>query len=327
MNKQGYANSKVMYCLKYCLLLVMAVLLTGCSSSNYGRKVVFLDGNKEQKYINAYNETLSLWPVPFEEMDISTSYGTAHIIVSGPKNGMPLVLLHGMDASSTMWYPNVANYAKKYRVYAIDYLLEPGKSVAKVKKMDNDEICEWYNEIFNKLNLKKFSLIGNSRGGWLATNYTIKNLGRVDKLILLAPVQTFSMVNMGLSTRGAANFKFFPNRDNLDELITTFSRHPEKLDDKFKEQLYLGTKYSRSNFSLLGMSPFSDDELMTLALPVLVLVGDHDVLNDIDIIEKSGKLLPNVEAAVIDDAAHFLTLDKQEEVDKRIIDFLDKKHS
>lgn len=327
MNKQGYANSKVMYGLKYCSLLVMAMLLTGCSSSNYSRKVVFLDGHKEQEYINAYNETLSLWPVPFEEMDISTSYGTAHIIVSGPKNGMPLVLLHGMDASSTMWYPNVANYAKKYRVYAIDYLLEPGKSVAKVKKMDNDEMCEWYNEIFNRLNLKKFYLIGNSRGGWLAANYTIKNLGRVDKLILLAPVQTFSMVNMGLNTRGAANFKFFPNRDNLDELITTFSRHPEKLDDKFKEQLYLGTKYSKSNFSLLGMNTFSDDELMTLALPVLVLVGDHDVLNDIDIIEKSGKLLPNVEAAVIDDAAHFLTLDKQEEVDKRILDFLDKKHS
>lgn len=313
--------------LKYCIYVISAMLILGCSSAKHSRKVIFLDGAKEQEYIKAYNETLTLWPVPYEEMDIKTSYGKAHVIISGPENGMPLVLLHGLDASSTMWYPNIAAYSKKYRVYAIDYLLEPSKSIAKVKKMDNDEMCEWYNEIFNKLNLKKFTLIGNSRGGWLATNYTLKNLGRVDKLILLAPVQTFSNINIGLATRDAANFKFFPSRDNLDDLINVFSRHPEKLDDKFKEQLYLGTKYSKANLSLINMSPFSDDELEALALPVLVLVGDHDILNDIDIIEKSGKLLPNVEGAVIEDAAHFLTLDKQEEVDKRVMDFLNRKHS
>lgn len=313
--------------MKNLIYILTAFTLLGCSSAKHSRKVIFLDGAKEQAYIKAYNETLTLWPVMYEEVDVKTSYGTAHVIISGPKDGAPLVLLHGLDASSTMWYPNIAAYSKKYRVYAIDYLLEPNKSIAKVNKMDNDEMCEWYNEIFNKLSLKKFSLIGNSRGGWLATNYTLKNLGRVNKLVLLAPVQTFSNVKIGLDTRDAANFKFFPSRDNLDDLINAFSRHPEKLDDKFKEQLYLGTKYSKSNLSLLNMSPFSDDELETLAIPVLVLVGDHDILNDIDIIEKSGELLPNVEGAVIEDAAHFLTLDKQEEVDKRVIEFLNKKHS
>lgn len=311
---------------KFLLLLFSSVFLLSCTAAkNKSANAIFVNKKAEQKYIAAYNNTMKLWPVPFVEKDVATTYGNAHIIVSGPADGEPLVLLHGMDASSTMWYLNIKDYAKKYRVYAIDYLMEAGKSVSKDGKFTTDDIISWYNQIFDALKIKEFNLLGTSRGGWIATHYTLHCDGRVKKLILLAPVQTFAGINMESKTMTAANFKFFPTRRRLDKVVHYFSRRPEKISDQFKEQMYLGTKNTKTNLDLLQMKPFSDDELKSLTLPVLVLVGDKDILNKPDIVATAGILLPNITAAVIEDAGHFLMMDQQEEVDKRIAEFLQGK--
>lgn len=311
---------------KKTFLLLASFIIIGCGASKTASShIIFKDAKAEKKYIASYNTTMKLWPVSFEERDISTTFGSAHIIISGPKSGEPLVLLHGMDASSTMWYPNIADYAKKYRVYAVDYLMEPGKSVSKSEKLNTDEIILWYDQIFNALDLKHFNLAGMSRGAWMATHYTLHSKNRVNKLILLAPVQTFTGIEMDTKTINAANFKFFPNRNRLKKAVNSLSRRPEKIDPAFKEQMYLGVKNTKSNLDVLQMAPFSKEELASLDIPVLVLVGDHDILNDPDIIEKAGKILPNVNAAVIEDAGHFLTIDQKEDVDKRILEFLEGK--
>ena len=52
-----------------------------------------------------------------------------HVIVSGPKDAPPLVLLHGYMATSAMWSPNIGDFSKDYRVYAIDVMGQPSKSI------------------------------------------------------------------------------------------------------------------------------------------------------------------------------------------------------
>ncbi|MEZ0131398.1 alpha/beta fold hydrolase, partial [Flavobacterium sp. LBUM151] len=109
---------------------LLLFLIVGCASS---KKVKFDDyvfHTKKEKtaYISSYNKSLKLWDVPYTEEDVKTSFGTAHVVMAGPKNEKPLVLLHGMDASSTMWYPNIKALAKNHRIYAIDFIMEPGKS-------------------------------------------------------------------------------------------------------------------------------------------------------------------------------------------------------
>lgn len=126
-------------------------------------------------YIEAYDQALTLWQTPFVERDIETKYGTAHVIISGPENGEPLVILHGMNASSTMWYPNIKVLSEQYRVYAIDFLLEPGKSAYQGDISETSQIMDWYYEILDQLKLEKFSLLGASRGGWLALNIAMNS--------------------------------------------------------------------------------------------------------------------------------------------------------
>lgn len=72
--------------------------------------------------MNAYESTLSLWPVPYESIYVETDYGTTHVIRSGPANGEPIILLNGFGFSATMWYPNIKTLSADYQVYAVDVM-------------------------------------------------------------------------------------------------------------------------------------------------------------------------------------------------------------
>jgi pimeloyl-ACP methyl ester carboxylesterase len=310
--------------LKKSLQIAILFLFIGCSSTKTKFEDYSFKTKKEKdSYSASYNKALKLWDIPYTEEDIKTSYGTAHVIIAGPKNGKDLVLLHGMDASSTMWYPNIKALAKTHRIYAIDFLMEPNKSVLKDKPLSLEEIVIWYNEIFSHYKLRKFDIVGASRGGWIATLLATQKQNSIDKIVLLSPAQTFKFIDKIGKTSSALMLKLFPSEKKFGKTLNTFSTHPEKISPAYKRQFYLANKYAKSNSSMLKMHPFSDDELKSIQNPVLVLIGDHDVINGEDSIERAQKYLVNSKTKIIKDAGHFLSIDQSKITNTAMIDFLE----
>lgn len=303
----------------------LILLLTSCASSKKEKfeDYVFKTKSDKESYTAAYNKALKLWEIPYTEENVKTNFGTAHIIISGPKNGKDLVLLHGMDASSTMWYPNIKVLAKNHRVYAIDFLMEPNKSILKAKPLSSEEIVICYNEIFNHYKLKKFDIIGASRGGWIATLLAIQKDNSIDKIVLLSPAQTFKFIDKPRKTSSALLLKLFPSEKKFSKTLKTFSTHPEKISPIYNRQFYLANKYAKSNSSMLKMTPFTDKELESIQNPVLVLIGDHDVINSEDSLERAKKHLINSQNIKIEDAGHFLSIDQSKFVNDAMIYFLE----
>lgn len=306
------------------LLLIFIFLSSSCSSYKISQDYVFPSKDKKAKYINSYNQTLKLWNVPFEEIDVPTSFGMAHVIMSGPNTGEPLILFHGTDASSTMWFPNIKEFSKENRVYAIDFPLEAGKSVANRIKLSNKETAIFYNEIFEHFHMKNINLLGVSRGGWMATYLAVQPDNKIKKIVLLSPANTFGGIENLWKVLSALNLKIFPSAKSLTKFFNSFSYNPDKIDSIFKEQLYLAYKYGNSKPRLLNMVRFSDKDLSSLKIPLLVLVGDHDIVNSEKIFKKTRRLIPNAETAVIKDAGHFLSIDQSDIVNKKVVDFLNK---
>jgi pimeloyl-ACP methyl ester carboxylesterase len=310
--------------LKKSLQIAILFLFIGCSSTKTKFEDYSFKTKKEKdSYSASYNKALKLWDIPYTEEDIKTSYGTAHVIIAGPKNGKDLVLLHGMDASSTMWYPNIKALAKTHRIYAIDFLMEPNKSVLKDKPLSLEEIVIWYNEIFSHYKLRKFDIVGASRGGWIATLLATQKQNSIDKIVLLSPAQTFKFIDKIGKTSSALMLKLFPSEKKFGKTLNTFSTHPEKINPAYKRQFYLANKYAKSNSSMLKMHPFSDDELKSIQNPVLVLIGDHDVINGEDSVERAQKYLVNSKTKIIKDAGHFLSIDQSKITNTAMIDFLE----
>jgi pimeloyl-ACP methyl ester carboxylesterase len=310
--------------LKFLTIPLFFILFIGCKVSEDKKidEYVFKRKKEKTQYINSYNKSLKLWKVPYKEEYVATSFGKAHVIVSGPKDGKPLLLLHGMDASSTMWFPNSAALSKNHRVYAIDFLMEAGKSEFKGNSLTTEEIVNWYNEIFNYYKFKSFDIIGASRGGWISTLLTIQKNSKIDKLVLISPAQTFNNVDQKGKASSALFLKFFPNKKKLKKTLNAFSYYPDKINIIYKKQFYLANKYSKSNASLLQMRPFSDDELKTITIPVLVLIGDNDVINSEKSLLRANEFLKNSKTETIKNSGHFLSMDQSKEVNRIVIDFL-----
>jgi pimeloyl-ACP methyl ester carboxylesterase len=309
---------------KLLLKAIILFFLVSCDATKE-KKIddpVFKRKSEKKAYLTSYNNSLQLWEIPYQEEDIPTRFGTAHVIISGPKEGSALVLLHGMDATSTMWYPNIKALSKNHRVYAIDFLNEVGKTQSTEKSLSKEEIVTCYTEIFNHYKLKDFAVMGASRGGWLATLLATHKANKINKLILLSPAQTFQNVDQAGKASSALFLKIFPSRKKLKKTLEAFSFYPEKINPVYKNQFYLANIVGKSSSSFLQMQPFSEEDFKKVRIPVLVIIGDHDIVNSEESLIRAKKQLSNCKAVTLKNAGHFLNVDQPEEVNKLILDFL-----
>src|SRR5215212_4701938 len=141
----------------------------------------------EAEFMAAYEATLKLWPVAYEPMDIAGRYGRTHLVASGPKDAPSLVLLHMYFTSLTQWAANITNLSRDYRVYAIDIMGQPSKSIPNRAIKGREDFVAWLSEVLDALNIKSTYLVGASYGGWLSLNYAIGAQERVNKIALLSP--------------------------------------------------------------------------------------------------------------------------------------------
>jgi pimeloyl-ACP methyl ester carboxylesterase len=152
---------------------------------------IYKNDQAKAAHMAAYDRALEKLPVPYETKFVPTSYGDTHMIVSGPEDGEPIIVLHGGDSDATTMSPVIAGLAQSCRVYALDAIGFSGKSKP-VKSVENRAtLAEWLTEVLDALNIEKAHMAGWSMGGFLTVNYAIEKPERLKKIILIAPAATF----------------------------------------------------------------------------------------------------------------------------------------
>jgi len=288
----------------------------------------FKSAKGEAEYLAAYEAMMRFWPVPYEVIDLPGYYGCTHLVACGPKDALPLVLLHGGRASLTMWAANIADLSREYRVYAIDIMGQPGKSIPDRTFECRDDLVPWFTGVLEALEISKTSLVGQSYGGWFALNYALHQPERVDKIVLLSPAASFLPLNWQHMLRGSLMF-FFPSRwamrnFKLWETYQPHLRRPEQLAffDAKTEQLYLGFKHFRCQGEA-NPDTFSDDALKRLQAPTLLMIGQQEVIYDpVASMDRARRLIPHLEAHLIPEASHDMTYFQATVVDQHILKFL-----
>ena len=278
-------------------------------------------------FLAAYDAAMKSWPVPYEEIDIPGRFGTTHVVVSGPKDASPLVLLHGYMATSTMWSPNIVDFAKDYRVYALDVMGQPGKSIPTEPICDAAQYAAWLTATLDGLGLDRISLVGMSYGGWLALNFAVAAPSRVLKLVLLSPGGGFIPVARQFSLRGML-MVLFPTRVAVNSLMRWlgFSDRSGDADARpVLELMYLGLKHFRIPPETLRVMPtlFSDDQLRAMRVPTLLLMGEHEVLCDPRrALARARYLCPDLRGELVPRCSHDMCLSQRRIVDSRVLEFL-----
>ena len=284
----------------------------------------FKSPDGEAKFLAAYGDEMKLWPVPYEELDVRSRFGTTHIVACGPLTAPPLVLLHGYMATLTMWSPNIAAFSKDYRVYAVDVMGQPSRSRPDEPICNVADFVSWLTATLDALHLDRVFLVGMSFGGWLALNYAVAAPQRVRKLVLLSPGGLLPMVRQ-FTVRGMF-MVWLPARRTVNSFFRWLG-FTDRAYANFLEMVYLGLKHFRMPIETARVLPavVSDEALRTMKVPTLLLIGDHEVISDpAKAMERARRLIPEVEGELVPGCRHDMCATQHDIVDTRVLGFLKK---
>lgn len=286
---------------------------------------VFRSPEGALQYHAAYEAVLKEWPVPYEELFISTRLGKTHVIASGPNDGAPVVLLHPAGGGGVIWIRNVEPLSQHYRTYAVDTISETNKSVLTRPvsiRHQRQEFTDWMADLLDGLKVSQADLIGNSFGGFLALNTAYHLPERVKKVVLISPAATFVPIPAWAWHFMPAN-AIGPMIGSKRMLLKPY----EWIWQDFPRESSI--YHLRAVTAVTGVprhwSPtiFSDKELREIQNPVLLLIGDHEVIYKPErAIARATRLVPNLIAEIVPNANHIAEYTAAEFVNQKILDFL-----
>jgi pimeloyl-ACP methyl ester carboxylesterase len=270
-------------------------------------------GPQEQaRFIAKYESCMRDWPVPYDEQDVTTTFGETHIFASGPLSAPPLVLLHGASATSAMWIPIIAALSGSYRCYCIDTITDANKSVATEPIRTVTDYVDWLQQILSALDIAQARVAGLSYGGWLAALLALHAPQRVSHLVLLTPAATFAPLTIQFFVRMlAASLLRSPSliRRSLQWLSAT----PDATSDPAVELIALSATTCRpGRRGMMLPTVLTDDELRQIGTQTSVLIGDRDVIyrgGPSAALKRAQQHIPDVRTHLVPNANHMLTVD------------------
>ncbi len=288
------------------------------------RKIyVFKSPASKAKYYAAYEAMLKRWPVPYEELYIPTRFGDTHVIASGSPGASALVLFHSAGSGAVQWFRNVKALSQRYRTYSIDVIGEVNKSITTRKITKRQEFVDWMEDLFNGLHIERANLVGNSFGGFLAFNTALYLPERVKKVVLISPAAVFMQIwafYFHLAFPYKIGYTLGSKRVTMSGFNWIWQGFPR--DECFTQY----TRLSKTNgFPSNQFIPpvYSDEELSKIHTPMLLLIGDHEVIyNPQRVIRRAVRLVDGLRAEVVPNANHNAQVTAPDLVNKKILDFL-----
>lgn len=164
--------SRIFAALSIFLLATLVVLLLG---SSFLISSDLLRSDLVEKY---RNENSFFYRLPSGAM--------AHIRDEGNRNGPPVFLIHGSNASLHTWEPWVKELGDSYRLISFDL---PGHGLTGVTPEDDysvDGMARFTKEIADLFKLDKVTLAGNSMGGSVSLKFALDYPQRTKALVLVS---------------------------------------------------------------------------------------------------------------------------------------------
>lgn len=275
---------------------------------------VFWSRHAQEQVCAAYRSLLQAWTTSHTEVRVPTSQGETFVLVSGPLEAPPLVLLPGSMATSAMWIRSADRWSGRFRIYAVDLIGDAGFSAPSRPSMTSDAHAKWLDDVLNVLAVREARFVGASLGGLLALDYAIRRPTRVKALALLAPGGIGRVRLKFLLKTGPLLFLGpWGHRKALEFDMGFESSEESEARDGF---LNLFRLVQQSFVARMQPLPtFSDKSLRSVNMPTWVAIGGRDAI--FDSAETRARIATCIPAATVrylEDSGHGLR-DLTEEID------------
>lgn len=313
------------------ILLYIKILFKGPDYTRLPAYYPFKSKEAEQQYHIYYDERAQEFPDSSEVRYVETSFGKTYVRICGKENAPRLVLLPSGFASTLIWLPNIPELALHFRIYAVDNIYDVGRSVNTRPVADANDLTQWLDELFTKLELRhNINLMGLSLGGWLAGRYALRQPDRLSGVVLAAPAATIFPLPGAWAWRGIMGalppHKFFMTRFLTNWMCQDLVKKGDEFSKRMLEKWMKDALMAMKCFSFrMPITPtvLSDKELKSFKIPVLFLVGENEVIYNADkAVQRIKTTAPMINTEVIQNASHDLTISQTQIVNKQVISFL-----
>ncbi len=276
-------------------------------------------------------------PVSYQPVGIGEDAVKLAVHESG--KGEPLVLLHGLGASSYTWRKVIPELEKNYRVIAID-LKGFGNSDkpldGRYSILDHARLIE---DFILRRKLHNVTLVGHSYGGGVALavalNLNDDGYNHISRLILIdsiayrQPLPFFFQV-LKTPVIGEIGISIVPPEIQMGRALTVAYYEDDKVTDNTIEA-YASSLHSEGGrhallYTIDRLDPALADRLSIhykeLDQPSLVLWCDHDKIVPLQYGRRLAKDLPNADFNLIPDCGHIPHEEQPEATLKAIQNFI-----
>ena len=280
-----------------------------------------------EKILQTYEQLLTKWDCEIEERDIPTTYGTTHIIETGNKEGMPMVLFHGVgDDSALMWIFNARALGQNYHLFAIDTIGGPGKSRPNENYNKEFDDVRWIDEVMDAIKIEKAAIVGVSMGAYLTQLYTLRRPERVLHGICISGsvAAAGKKSTLGVMMKIFMPEALFPTDKNVIKLLRKLSgkNYSVFTEDPLILQHYkcLIKGFNNMAMGFHKVQGFTSEEIDQIRDKVFYLVGEEDPFEKL-----GGKALLQqyrMNATFYEGAGHGLNHELADEINGKIIELL-----
>lgn len=240
--------------------------------------------------------------------------------------GDTVVLIHGGAMDRRIWDEQFARYATSYQVirYDVRGFGESSRSASEPYSDDEDLLA-----LLNALNIARAHVIGLSLGARIAINFALAQPDRVSTLVLAGP----GVDGYAWSEAMVARFSAYPDaiRESggkgavelwlADPHMIPAMENPA-LAPRLREICMENATSWEGGLPARQSDPPAIQRLGELRAPTLILVGDRDVPDILDISRLLSEQIAGAQKVVIPGAGHILNMEAPEIFDRQVLAFL-----
>ena len=265
--------------------------------------IVFVSDEKKELIRDWYEKFRRKIPVPTEKVTVDTTFGRTHILVSGPEDAPPLVLLHGALASSAHVTREIGPLVHTRRVYAVDVIGQSAMSEDRRVDLKDDSYGKWLLEVMTALGVDSFDIYGISWGGFVALRAAAYAPERVRHLILLNPAGwVANSMWAGFRDTGVAMllYRVAPSEKHLLRVM-----HSLFTDVDPDWMAYFGDALKAYKLDFRIPPHAQPEDVARITAPVLVFGSDKDAsFPGAALIKRVKELIPHAETELLTNAKH-----------------------
>jgi pimeloyl-ACP methyl ester carboxylesterase len=286
---------------------------------------IYRSSEGEREILELYERFQNGLDVAFDDCIVNTRFGATHLLVTGPEQGVPVVITHGGNSINPQGLRGLMPLLRqgRHRVYAPDTIGHPGKS-AQVRMSARDlGYGQWLNDVLDGLGLDRAGFIGGSFGAGIILRLAAYAPQRIAKMALFVPAGIVSVPRTSMLFRIGLPYVWyllFPSRKRLYRAVQWMGTDIEPDTLQLIEAVFQHVRVEAEM-----PRPATKAELADFTAPTLVIAAENDVLfPGREVAKRAKEIIPNLVAVeCLEEGTHYSSETDRAYVNNRIMEFLE----